>query len=611
MSFALSHSLRKITFLSCVLVILAIAGCSSAPQEKSSTATQNTGISAVPQKIDRVAELLQKAENSAAPSSYSWLLQAADEYLRFGQPYKAFVIAKKIAPYLRSNIDKTQANLVMAEVLVQNDQFQDAYQLLPELSLQLGFDQRVFRLQSTLYQWSGEQLLAASALSAEIELSNSTVEKSEKTQQLWSNLISLKNDELVSDRKLRNQFKGWISLTRTVKENAFNKTSLRQSVANWQLNHPNHPASDQLPLALQELLELTPQTLEYISVILPLSGPQQLLGEAVKHGILFDYWQQKVDYKITFIDSNKSTDIIADMVSQQQPDLVIGPITKSDLLRLQPVLASYPLLALNSLTEPSNNPQHYFFSFDSSLEAVQAAEKIAIENHHKPIVIAQNTRNTKQTAETFAKIWQSNHGYSPEVIFFDDKDNIQNTVKDILDVQRSADRDIAANRTYKKAVKSDLRSRRDIDAIYLVADVTQTRLLKPFIDVNVSPFLDAIPVYATSRSYSRRADSTILRDLNSMKFTDMPWLIDGNRFANTKSHFDRLWPDLSDNESRLFAIGYDAMELASKLEQFSYLPNTFYQGKSGSIYLDENNQLVSIRKWAEYQDNKVVAIGMD
>ena len=47
--------------------------------------------------------------------------------------------------------------------------------------------------------------------------------------------------------------------------------------------------------------------------------------------------------------------------------------------------------------------------------------------------------------------------------------------------------------TLKYSIKSELRNRRDIDMIYVVGLPLETKLLKPYIDVNISPFADIIP----------------------------------------------------------------------------------------------------------------------
>ena len=42
--------------------------------------------------------------------------------------------------------------------------------------------------------------------------------------------------------------------------------------------------------------------------------------------------------------------------------------------------------------------------------------------------------------------------------------------------------------------------------IYIVGSPTQTRVLKPYVDVSISPFADTIQMFASSRSHSIKVD---------------------------------------------------------------------------------------------------------
>ena len=119
------------------------------------------------------------------------------------------------------------------------------------------------------------------------------------------------------------------------------------------------------------------------------------------------------------------------------------------------------------------------------------------------------------------------------------------------------------------------------------------------------------PFFGSSRSFSQQADSTILRDLNGFTFTDMPWLIESPANSRNKQTYQRLWPKASDNEYRLFALGFDALNVALRIDQFAEFPYTVFNGKSGDIYLGENNHFICLRHWATYKDNKVLDIAMD
>ena len=106
---------------------------------------------------------------------------------------------------------------------------------------------------------------------------------------------------------------------------------------------------------------------------------------------------------------------------------------------------------------------------------------------------------------------------------------MQQQLKASLDVDSSQARIADLKIRLLQSLKTESRNRRDIDMFYLVGSPAETRLLKPYIDVNTSPFAKIIPVYASSRSHSTKQDPSKLSDLRNLVFTQMPWLLNSQQ----------------------------------------------------------------------------------
>ena len=77
-------------------------------------------------------------------------------------------------------------------------------------------------------------------------------------------------------------------------------------------------------------------------------------------------------------------------------------------------------------------------------------------------------------------------------------------------------------------LEADFRSRRDIDAIYMISAAKDLVLLKPFLDVNFSVFADPVALYTTSRSRLSGNSTQSAQELNNLMISDIPWLMGTN-----------------------------------------------------------------------------------
>jgi outer membrane PBP1 activator LpoA protein len=228
-----------------------------------------------------------------------------------------------------------------------------------------------------------------------------------------------------------------------------------------------------------------------------------------------------------------------------------------------------------------------------------------------PIVLSQKNIVSKRIARAFVQQWQNITGDIIDVVYYDTGTPMQDQIKVSLSVDSSEARISKLKKRLNQSIKTQTRNRRDIDMIYLVGTPEQTRLVKPYIEVNISPFSDLIPVFASSRSHSTQRDFSSNNDLKGLTFTEIPWLLIDAQNTELATLSNQLWPKRSDSLSRLFAMGFDSYQLISKIPLMQQAPYLQHWGHTGVLKLDETNILTRSLLWGVYKDNKVISIDME
>lgn len=271
----------------------------------------------------------------------------------------------------------------------------------------------------------------------------------------------------------------------------------------------------------------------------------------------------------------------------------------------------FQTLLFNSPIDATLADHHAVLSMNPEDEAIQAAETLSRQHFQRPIVLSQNNIVSKRIAKAFTSQWQHITGNNVDVIYYKSGSQMQENIKASLAVDKSKTRIGKLKSRLNKSIKTQTRNRRDIDMIYLIGTPEQVRLVKPYIEVNISPFSEVIPVYASSRSHSSKSDYSSNSDLQGLTFTEIPWLLPTEQNAELAALSKQLWPKRTDGMSRLFAMGYDSYQLINKIPLMKQAPYLQHWGQSGVLKLDQTNTLTRSFLWAKYKRNKVESIVMD
>lgn len=558
------------------------------------------------------------------------LIEASELFLQEQNYTKALWLANQVSDLVQNEADVYRLLLVKAASLHALNYPEEAYQQLTlaeelvQLSISNNADNQALSLNYLYYQTLSDVLLtkAQYAQSASAQLfafSMNETATEEDAWLIWQKLITLTPWQLKHIAK--NQppaFGGWQQLLRYSQKYGTSPDKLSRYLSLWQQNHPTHAANIVAAELSNTMFEVN--LIENIAVLLPLSGSQAGAGLAAQQGILAAY-KNSDDININFIDTNAlDWDNLPVQFTELNIDHVIGPLLKSHVENYLTLSEAHEALQIPSLL--LNLPQSQKLTANQSAlsmspedEAKQAATVLSQQNYLAPIILSHQDKVSKRIAVAFSEQWQQSTGKIVDIVYFNQGKQMQTSLKESLDVNASQVRINQLTSRLKQTIKTETRNRRDIDMIYLVGSASQTRLIKPYIDVNISPFAKVIPVYASSRSHSHFNDinnSSSITDLQNLTFTQMPWLLDSKQQNKSLAQLSQnLWPKRTDSLSRIFAMGFDSYQLLPKISLMKQAPYNLHAGQTGTLQLNENNILTRSLIWGRYQNDKVTEIVMD
>ncbi len=624
----------NILFPLILLITVFVSACSTQPATKKSPIAPQTATKAVDKTSKTITAEEQLAlaqslnQQSTAPKKQqlinALLVEASELFLQEENYVKALWLANKVSDLVHDEQNIYQLLLVKAASLQALNYTEQAYQQLQLAKKLVTNTDKPVAFTFAYYQTLSEVLLAKYQLTAATSAQLVAFSMNEHaTEQdiwlLWQQLSSLSPWQLAQIAKDKPHFfNGWQQLLNYSHQFGAKPKQFARYLSLWQKQYPTHPAR----LIAQELknAKLVFDTIENIAVLLPLSGAQASAGLAAQQGVLAAYKNDN-QINIHFIDTNAlDWNSIASRFSELKVDHLIGPLLKTHVdnylaMSVENIELQIPTLLLNL------PQQHTLASYQSALsmrpenEAQQAATVLSQQNYRSPIILSHQDKVSKRIALAFSKQWQKTTDKTVDIVYFNQGKQMQNSLKASLDVNASQARINQLTSRLKQNIKTETRNRRDIDMIYLIGSQAQTRLIKPYIDVNISPFAKVIPVYASSRSHSHFNDlnnDSSISDLQNLTFTQMPWLLTSKQQNKSLSQLSyKLWPKRTDSLSSIFAMGFDSYNLLPKVSLMRQAPYILHFGQTGTLKLDENNILTRSLIWGRYQKNKVTEIVMD
>lgn len=384
-----------------------------------------------------------------------------------------------------------------------------------------------------------------------------------------------------------------------------------QRAQDWRTRHPNHPGTALLPasVAAGPTQPGAPVALPVgqpaaVALLLPLSGRQEAAGIAVRDGFLAAYLDRPaVSPRVLVYDTAAMGAASAyQKALADGAQFVVGPLTKDDVAVIAAGQLPVPTLALNSYTGGAPPPFLFQFTLDPEQEAREAARRIAADGHSRGIALFPRSAWGERLYSAFTTELQATGVELLGTQFYDPG------TRDFSGSLRAALGRYAGAGDRRNGQPA---AQRDADAeassgpqfAFIAATAQTARALRPQLRFQMTY---DVPVYATSDAWdpSTRAAS----DLDGMTFPEMPWILhDGQGATALWSVLQSEWASEGRGRLRLYAFGYDAVELMSELR--AGRTTTAVDGLSGRLTLNADGRVQRELDWARIEGGRPQPIG--
>ncbi|WP_343584657.1 penicillin-binding protein activator [Pseudomonas sp.] len=593
--------LRLFTAL-CLAALL--AACASSP---------SSSLGELPRTPDAsIEQLLEKAASSKSAEDAALLrLSAADLAYKQKDFPRAARILEQVPLDTLKPAQQVFASTLGAELAMSRNQPKAALTALAHPSLQrvaeLPVQQqaRTYSVHAAALEADGQALAAAQQRVLLAPLLSGQA-ASANNDAIWALVASLPAEQLQqpgNDQTLA----GWTSLAFAVKS-AGTLEQQQAAIEAWVKQHPDHPAAQQLPLALTKLKELASQPLTKIALLLPQEGPLAGVARALRDGFMAAHFQaQQAGQQapaVQVFDSSRISSL-DDFYRQAQAagvQLVIGPLEKP----LVKQLAAKPQLPITTLAlnyadaGQKAPPQLFQFGLAAEDEAREVARRARADGMVRAVALVPSGEWGDRVLAAFRQDWEGNGGTLLAAERIAQPVALAQQIADLFQLRQSEGRAKSLQSTVGGSIAAQPSRRQDIDFIFLASTPQQAQQIKPTLNFQ---YAGDVPVYATSNLYSASGDVNQYNDMNGIRFCETPWLLDTSN--SLRQQVVQQWPQAAGSLGRLYAMGIDAYSLAPRLGQLKALPDNRVLGLSGSLSMNANQRVERQLPWAEFSGGQV------
>lgn len=423
-------------------------------------------------------------------------------------------------------------------------------------------------------------------------------------QRIWANLSLYSADEIVQlkTQPSETELKGWLYVATAMKTKLNDPIKLQENLQQWFAQHISHPIVTNTPEDVQKLLDLNIKNPQNIALLLPLNGKYEKPATLIRDGFIHAMTNDKdknPTFKMTVYDtSTQSLDDIYTQLKAAHVDFIVGPLIKDNIETLREINDNtIPVLALNFPDNIEKGNQICYLTLSPEQEGTQAAKHLFKIGFKYPLVLAPKDTLGQRITEAFSAEWDKLSNTPVSTSVFGNRAELQKNVKEAFGLTDSQARINQIRQITNMNMETEARSRRDIDSVYIIATRSELTLLKPFIEVAINP--DAKPPKLFSNSRSNNGKARQYQDVEGIIFSDIPMILDPNNSA--ASEFDSLWPNSSNTEKRLHALGMDSYSLLDNLPTMKAVPSYKSQGQTGLLSINDQCVVQRELSWAEHE----------
>ncbi len=554
-----------------------------------------------------VQSYMINADSSQGSVQNDWLIMATKAALKNGDVEQADLLVKRLAKQQLTELQQAEWQLSRATLQQMRGQSSRVIELLnfkPWWAVTPAQWEQYYTLRANARQALNQPFEANRELILLAQYSNE-LDQSRLATQVWQNFAGYSQYEIteLTTAPEEDILDGWLQLAIYVKTMSDNVPQLKNTLDNWFAENGHHPAAHYTPVDVQEILDLQIIKPSNTALLLPLTGQFGKQAQLIRDGFIFAMMNDKArepDARLTVIDTHThQPEEIRARINEEGVDFIVGPLRKDRIKRLQDEMLAaeeankIPALALNIPNEVLSGNQVCYLALSPEQEVAQAARHLFKNGYQYPLILAPKGNLGERVTAAFNDEWKKYSANKVAVSLFENKRQLQRSINDVFGLQESQQRIAQMTSLLNVAMENQPRSRRDIDAVYIVAKSSELTLIKPFVEVAVNP--DATPpkLFSNSRSNSGKKQ---YEDLTGIEYSDIPLLINAN--PSILSQMQQLWPGQSNMEKRLHALGMDAYSLIEELPQMKVMSSHSVNGQTGILSIDDNCVVQREVSWA-------------
>ncbi len=283
---------------------------------------------------------------------------------------------------------------------------------------------------------------------------------------------------------------------------------------------------------------------------------------------------------------------------EDNADLVLGPLSKQQVQQVARVnRLPVTTLTLNDVDDKQRPDAVDEFGLSAEDEARQVVEQAYEEGARLAGVLYPDSDWGKRMARTYIEAFEEKGGLITTRQSFGD--NETEAVGQLLAIGQSHQRARQLNRLTAQHLQFKPRRRQDLDVLFLAASDRQARQVKPALNFH---YARNLPVFATSHIYAGSPDPQRDRDLDNIRFVDLPWLLD--RDSDLHDLANQTWPQGHGSRERLFALGVDTWRLQARLRMLESVPDSQLPGVTGRLRVGKNRHIVRQLDWAFFEEGR-------
>ena len=597
------------------LFALILASCAGKPSYSPDAVSEAETLYLQKQYAEAAIAFNQQASGTTGAEQDLLILRAVISYIKDDQLPQAVQLFNSLQ--LNEKILKVSnlARLTRAHIAIVE---RNAEEVLIQLKKPLAsnspaiFLAEYHELRATAFSMQGDRLTTAEEYILQGNYLTDQESKLKSQELIWESLALLSERALqqLQPAKAPDVLSGWMELVRISKKYQLNPTLLRASINNWQRSYSNHPVQLSLLDGLRNRKQEDVTLPKNIALLLPLTGRFANPAKAIRDGLLASYYakKDKENIAIRIYDTKGNPETIQDVYEKAVSNgaqFVIGPLNKSAIKELtdQGDL-SVPTLALNYINSEDSVPQGlYQFGLSPEEEAIQVAERTWLDGHVNAAILTPTGPWGDRIHKAFRERWEEIGGRVVEQQSYNSsKNDFSLPIRMLLNIDNSKLRYRKMSRLLGTKLKYTTYRRQDIDFIFIAGFPRQARQIRPQLK-----FFHAsnVPVYATSHIYTGNLNTERDRDMDGIRFGDMPWVLsESTSHRGLRNEIEKLISKEGNKHQRLYAMGVDAFNIIAALNTLKTYPYERYQGETGSLSLDEKQRIKRQLSWVYFRSGR-------